>query len=59
MNSPVCGAAASAIAIDLARELLQNHPNKRVLVISTENITQVWGFELGNLPLPTTPPPSS
>ncbi len=36
------GCSAGVIAIDLAKDLLQVHKNKLVLVISTENITQNW-----------------
>jgi 3-ketoacyl-CoA synthase len=32
------------IAIDLARQTLQLHPNTYALVVSTENITQNWYF---------------
>lgn len=39
-SPPTHTRAAGVIAIDLARELLQNHSNKLALVISTENITQ-------------------
>ena len=35
------GCSAGVIAIDLARQMLQLHPNSNALVVSTENITQV------------------
>jgi len=34
------GCSANVIAVDLAKQLLQNHPGSRALVISTENLTQ-------------------
>jgi len=36
------GCSAGVIAVGLAQEVLQAHPNFRVLVVSTENITQNW-----------------
>ncbi|XP_077230449.1 3-ketoacyl-CoA synthase 5-like [Tasmannia lanceolata] len=36
------GCSAGPISIDLARDLLQIHPNSYALVISTEIITQYW-----------------
>lgn len=38
------GCSAGIIAIDLARQMLQLHPNSYALVVSTENITQNWYF---------------
>jgi 3-ketoacyl-CoA synthase len=38
------GCSAGVIAVDLARQMLQLHPNTYALVISTENITQNWYF---------------
>ncbi|KDD74174.1 FAE1/Type III polyketide synthase-like protein, partial [Helicosporidium sp. ATCC 50920] len=38
------GCSAGVIAIGLARQMLQLHPGSRVLVVSTENITQNWYF---------------
>lgn len=35
-------AAAGVIAIDLARQTLQQLPNSYVLVVSTENLTRNW-----------------
>ena len=40
------GCSAGVISIDLAKQLLQVHPNSRAIVVSTENITQNW--YLGN-----------
>jgi len=34
------GCSANGIAVDLAKQLLQNQPGSRALVISTENLTQ-------------------
>jgi predicted naringenin-chalcone synthase len=34
------GCSANVIAVDLAKQLLQNQPGSRALVLSTENITQ-------------------
>lgn len=34
------GCSANVVAVDLAKELLQNRPGSRALVISTENLTQ-------------------
>lgn len=34
------GCSANVIAVDLAKQLLQNQPGSRALVISTENLTQ-------------------
>merc|ERR1719230_2250246 len=34
------GCSANVIAVDLAKQLLQNQPGARALVISTENLTQ-------------------
>jgi 3-ketoacyl-CoA synthase len=36
------GCSAGVIAVGLAQEVLQAHPGFRVLVVSTENITQNW-----------------
>ncbi|GAB4851016.1 3-ketoacyl-CoA synthase 11 [Ancistrocladus abbreviatus] len=36
------GCSAGLISIDLAKELLQVHPNSYALVVSTENITLNW-----------------
>jgi len=36
------GCSAGVISIDLAKDLLQVHPNSLALVFSTENITQNW-----------------
>ncbi|KAL8171179.1 hypothetical protein V2J09_022983 [Rumex salicifolius] len=36
------GCSAGLISIDLARDLLQVHPNSYALVVSTENITLNW-----------------
>merc|ERR1719296_60946 len=33
------GCSANVIAVDLAKQLLQNHPGSRALVVSTENLT--------------------
>ncbi|XP_042052234.1 3-ketoacyl-CoA synthase 2-like [Salvia splendens] len=38
------GCSAGLISIDLAKQLLQVHPNSYALVVSTENITQNWYF---------------
>jgi 3-ketoacyl-CoA synthase len=38
------GCSAGVIAVGLAQEILQAYPNFRVLVVSTENITQNWYF---------------
>lgn len=38
------GCSAGVISVALARELLQTYPDFRVLVVSTENITQNWYF---------------
>ncbi|GAB4853892.1 Protein Nef [Ancistrocladus abbreviatus] len=38
------GCSAGAIAIDLAKDLLQVHRNTYAVVVSTENITQNWYF---------------
>jgi 3-ketoacyl-CoA synthase len=38
------GCSAGVISVALARELLQTYPNFRVLIVSTENITQNWYF---------------
>lgn len=38
------GCSAGVIALGLAQEILQAYPNFRVLVVSTENITQNWYF---------------
>ncbi|GMN45195.1 hypothetical protein TIFTF001_014394 [Ficus carica] len=38
------GCSAGLIAIDLAKDLLQVHPNSHALVISMENITLNWYF---------------
>ena len=38
------GCSAGVVSVGLARELLQTYPNFRVLVVSTENITQNWYF---------------
>jgi 3-ketoacyl-CoA synthase len=40
------GCSAGMIAIDLAKDILKVHQNKRALVVSTENLTQCW--YLGN-----------
>ncbi|KAL8158715.1 hypothetical protein V2J09_000252 [Rumex salicifolius] len=40
------GCSAGLISVDLAKELLQIHPNSYALVVSTENITLNW--YLGN-----------
>ena len=40
------GCAASVIAIDLARDILNSHRNTRVLVVGTENI--LWNLYFGN-----------
>ena len=40
------GCSAGVISVDLARQLLQVHPNSYALVVSTENITLNW--YLGN-----------
>ena len=34
------GCSAGVVAIDLAKQMLQLHPNTYALVVSTENITQ-------------------
>merc|ERR1719454_1744189 len=34
------GCSANVISVDLAKQLLQNSPGTRALVISTENLTQ-------------------
>ncbi|KDP40262.1 hypothetical protein JCGZ_02260 [Jatropha curcas] len=36
------GCSAGLISIDLAKDLLQVHPNSYALVVSTENITRNW-----------------
>lgn len=36
------GCSAGVISVDLAKDLLQVHPNSNVVVLSTENITQNW-----------------
>ncbi|XP_044499998.1 3-ketoacyl-CoA synthase 11-like isoform X1 [Mangifera indica] len=36
------GCSAGLISIDLAKQLLQVHPNSYALVVSTENITKNW-----------------
>lgn len=36
------GCSAGVIAIDLAKQLLTNRPNSIAVVVSTENLTQVW-----------------
>ncbi|KAF9588144.1 hypothetical protein IFM89_007620 [Coptis chinensis] len=38
------GCSAGLISIDLAKHLLQEHPNTYALVVSTENITLNWYF---------------
>ncbi|KAJ6840598.1 3-ketoacyl-CoA synthase 11-like [Iris pallida] len=38
------GCSAGLISVDLARNLLQVHPNSYALVVSTENITLNWYF---------------
>ena len=38
------GCSAGVIAIDLAKDLLQVHPNNYAVVVSMENITQNWYF---------------
>nr|WDA53417.1 3-ketoacyl-CoA synthase 2 [Erycina pusilla] len=38
------GCSAGLISIDLAKQLLQSHPNSYALVVSTENITLNWYF---------------
>lgn len=38
------GCSAGIIAIDLAKDLLQVHPNSYAIVMSHENITQNWYF---------------
>uniref|UniRef100_A0A7N0UZI4 3-ketoacyl-CoA synthase n=1 Tax=Kalanchoe fedtschenkoi TaxID=63787 RepID=A0A7N0UZI4_KALFE len=38
------GCGAGLISVDLAKDLLQVHPNSYALVISTENITLNWYF---------------
>ncbi|KAF6167272.1 hypothetical protein GIB67_043133 [Kingdonia uniflora] len=38
------GCSAGLISIDLAKDLLQVHPNSYALVVSTENITLNWYF---------------
>jgi 3-ketoacyl-CoA synthase len=38
------GCSAGVIAVDLARQMLQLHPNTYALVVSTENVTQNWYF---------------
>lgn len=38
------GCSAGLISIDLAKDLLQVHPNSYALVVSTENITRNWYF---------------
>jgi len=45
------GCSAGVISLDLARDLLQVHPNSLAIVCSTENITQNWytGKEKGML----------
>ncbi|KAL2929433.1 3-ketoacyl-CoA synthase 11 [Bienertia sinuspersici] len=40
------GCSAGVISVDLAKQLLQVHPNSNALVVSTENITLNW--YLGN-----------
>ncbi|XP_050226904.1 3-ketoacyl-CoA synthase 20-like [Mercurialis annua] len=42
------GCSAGLISIDLAKDLLQVHPNSYALVVSTENITRNW--YMGNEP---------
>jgi 3-ketoacyl-CoA synthase len=36
------GCSAGVVAIDLARQMLQLHPNTYVLVVSHENLTSNW-----------------
>lgn len=43
-NLGAMGCSASLISIDLAKHLLQVHPNSYALVISMENITLNWYF---------------
>ena len=38
------GCSAGVVAVDLARQMLQLHPDTYALVVSTENITQNWYF---------------
>ncbi|KAJ6721472.1 3-KETOACYL-COA SYNTHASE [Salix viminalis] len=38
------GCSAGLISVDLAKDLLQVHPNSYALVVSTENITRNWYF---------------
>ncbi|KAG5030456.1 hypothetical protein AAZX31_06G011900 [Glycine max] len=38
------GCSAGVIAVDLAKDMLQVHPNTYAVVVSTENITQNWYF---------------
>ncbi|KAG0495979.1 hypothetical protein HPP92_000670 [Vanilla planifolia] len=38
------GCSAGLISVDLAKHLLQSHPNSYALVVSTENITLNWYF---------------
>ncbi|KAJ6379530.1 hypothetical protein OIU76_016216 [Salix suchowensis] len=38
------GCSAGIISVDLAKDLLQVHPNSYALVVSTENITRNWYF---------------
>jgi 3-ketoacyl-CoA synthase len=40
------GCSAGVVAVDLAKQMLQLHPNTYALIISTENVTQNW--YLGN-----------
>uniref|UniRef100_A0A6N2M5X4 3-ketoacyl-CoA synthase n=1 Tax=Salix viminalis TaxID=40686 RepID=A0A6N2M5X4_SALVM len=39
------GCSAGLISVDLAKDLLQVHPNSYALVVSTENITRNWIFD--------------
>jgi len=41
------GCSAGVIAVGLAQEVLQAHPGFRVLVVSTEHITQNWCVDCG------------
>lgn len=36
------GCSAGVISVDLAKDLLQVHPNSLAVIVSTENITQNW-----------------
>jgi len=45
-NLASMGCSAGAIAADLAREVLQNHPNSYAVVLSTECVANTW--YLGN-----------